>query len=210
MNQFKEAVEQIRKEPIWDFNPAAASTIGEHYALLAVVAREPQVKTIVDIGTWAGTGFLSFRAGNPNVNIQTFDILPWEIVSTMLPSNGMNETIKPLFHQHNFIHKISPYEELIRTADIIFIDIDPHTGIAEKELLNKILPEVKSGCWVMFDDIHLNQGMQTFWDACSFGEKHDLTNIGHYTGTGLIIKGGAESGLPLDVSNGASAPPIEE
>jgi predicted O-methyltransferase YrrM len=79
MNQFKEAVEQIRKEPIWDFNPAAGSTIGEHYALLAVVAREPQVKTIVDIGTWAGTGFLSFRAGNPNVNVQTFDIFPREL-----------------------------------------------------------------------------------------------------------------------------------
>ena len=39
---------------------------------------------------------------------------------------------------------------------------------------------------LLLDDINLNQEMKNFWNGISH-EKYDLTDIGHWSGTGLVI-----------------------
>jgi hypothetical protein len=39
---------------------------------------------------------------------------------------------------------------------------------------------------VILDDIHLNDHMNTFWNNIT-QKKHDVTNVGHFSGTGIII-----------------------
>ena len=38
---------------------------------------------------------------------------------------------------------------------------------------------------VLFDDIHLNEGMKQFWSSVT-QEKHDYTSYGHWSGTGVV------------------------
>jgi hypothetical protein len=38
----------------------------------------------------------------------------------------------------------------------------------------------------MLDDIHLNDDMKLFWNNIT-EEKYDLTSIGHWSGTGLVV-----------------------
>jgi hypothetical protein len=38
----------------------------------------------------------------------------------------------------------------------------------------------------MLDDIHLNEAMINYWNSFT-EEKYDLTNIGHWSGTGMVI-----------------------
>jgi len=45
---------------------------------------------------------------------------------------------------------------------------------------------------LLLDDIHLNEPMQKFWDSLT-QEKHDLTEFGHFTGTGMVLFGGSEN-----------------
>jgi hypothetical protein len=69
----------------------------------------------------------------------------------------------------------------------IFIDVDPHDGIQETKMIQKLVDKKYKG-YVLLDDIHLNQAMQNFWDSIPVTvRKVDLTEIGHWSGTGLLI-----------------------
>ena len=59
-----------------------------------------------------------------------------------------------------------------------------HNGDFETEFVN-YLTEIKYKGLVLFDDIHLNKEMQDFWDGLKL-EKYDITEIGHFSGTGLV------------------------
>jgi hypothetical protein len=39
--------------------------------------------------------------------------------------------------------------------------------------------------YVFCDDIHLNHNMENWWQSVKI-EKYDITDIGHFSGTGLI------------------------
>ena len=64
-------------------------------------------------------------------------------------------------------------------------DVDPHDGIIEREFLNWLDANNYKGI-VFFDDIHLNPAMQAIWDSIN-KEKYDLTDLGHYSGSGIAI-----------------------
>jgi hypothetical protein len=73
---------------------------------------------------------------------------------------------------------------LINLSKLILIDVDPHDGVKEK-LFYDIIKNSKFNGITIWDDIHLNYGMNTFWNNID-GKKIDLTHIGHATGTGII------------------------
>lgn len=74
--------------------------------------------------------------------------------------------------------------EIINSSNFILLDIDPHDGVQELNFYKNLINIDYKGI-VMLDDIHLNDGMQKFWNNI-YHEKYDLTDIGHWSGTGLI------------------------
>lgn len=70
---------------------------------------------------------------------------------------------------------------------LIFIDVDPHDGVQETKMIQKLI-DLKYNGYVLLDDIHLNQDMQNFWDSIpTTVRKVDLTELGHWSGTGLLF-----------------------
>ena len=85
-------------------------------------------------------------------------------------------------------------KEHILSSDFIMIDIDPHEGIMEYEMYEWLRTNDYKGV-ILFDDIHLKSGhmgvtsgnsMQQFWDKVDNAYKIDITNVGHWSGTGIV------------------------
>ena len=73
-------------------------------------------------------------------------------------------------------------------VEIICIDVDPHDGKQEVEMIQFLKDKKWSGT-LLLDDIHKNSEMDNFWDSLDFSEdvKYDITHIGHSSGTGVIL-----------------------
>jgi FkbM family methyltransferase len=145
----------------------------EHYKLLTYITKLYNNITLIDAGTFAGHSCLALAQNKTN-KVITYDI---------------EEKDFPFFKKYKNIefkkldiNKESP--SLIKSADIICLDIDPHDGKQEKIFIDYLIKIGYKG-YVICDDIHLNKEMQGWWDSVPI-EKHDITEVGHFSGTGLI------------------------
>jgi hypothetical protein len=73
----------------------------------------------------------------------------------------------------------------IAKSQLILLDIDPHEGTEEIKFVN-LLQDAGFKGLMLVDDIKLNEGMKRFWGGVEL-PKYDLTELGHWTGTGLIV-----------------------
>jgi len=150
------------------FNP------NEHYRLLTYLARQYNGITIIDAGTHTGLSCLSLVQNEKN-SIISYDIVDKNI-DFLKPYN--NVELKTL--------DINMEDaDIIKSAEIILLDIDPHDGEQEKRFTN-LLNEISYEGYVLCDDIHLNGGMRDWWGGITDIEKYDITEIGHGSGTGLL------------------------
>ena len=72
----------------------------------------------------------------------------------------------------------------LKSANIIVLDIDPHDGIQEKKFIDYLI-DINYKGYVICDDIFLNKGMSEWWESINI-EKYDITEVGHFSGTGVI------------------------
>jgi predicted O-methyltransferase YrrM len=170
----------------------------EHYKLFMAISKQLKNNNILEIGTHNGNSAVALGYGNlfgNNINIDTFDII-----------NLLQKNPNDFFKKYNVNYKLENlFEKDIRdknknkllSYDIIFIDIDPHEGILEYDMLMWLKENNYQGL-IFFDDIHLGLGhcannyratqhsMQDFWKKINNEIKKDLTNLGHHSGTGLV------------------------
>jgi hypothetical protein len=146
---------------------------GEHYRLLAYISSVCSGETIYEVGTHFGASLIALSF-NPSVNLFSYDI-QYLLKIDKIPRNVT-------FCIGDF--RNNPH---ILSAPFIFIDVDPHDGVQERNFHQFFLDNGYRGR-VLWDDIHLNDKMQSWWDGVT-NEKHDLTEVGHATGTGLIVYG---------------------
>ena len=141
----------------------------EHYTLLSTVSKEYNNTTLYDIGTYKGLSAIALSS-NQNNRIVSYDIE--YLITVDRPKNVE-------FRIGNFYNDV----ELLRSPLIMF-DIDPHDGLQEKEFVRYLISNNYKGT-VIFDDIHLNDGMKDFWNSVT-QQKQDYTNLGHWSGTGVV------------------------
>jgi len=165
----------------------------EHYLLLASLGLQIQNKKILEFGTHHGRSAYTMAYGNRKMNnnnaIITYDINKI-ILNGIFDNTNIDYRIEDLFD----IEKREQNKKHILSSDIIFIDIDPHEGIMEYDMYLWLKENDYKGI-ILFDDIHLTAGhmgvttgnsMQQFWDKIEDKYKIDLTNVGHWSGTGLV------------------------
>jgi len=145
----------------------------EHYRLLCYLTKKYNNITIIDAGTSFGHSCLSL-AQNRNNTIITYDI---------------EDKNFPFFNEYNNIvfKRMDINNEnidVIKSAQIILLDIDPHDGIQE-QVFTDFLSKINYKGYVICDDIFLNEPMKKWWDSIEI-EKYDVTSVGHMTGTGII------------------------
>lgn len=146
----------------------------QHYRLLAYISSIlPDGSKVLEIGTRWGVSSVALSK-NSNVSVTTCDI---EDMSNFVK----RENVK--FVQADGHDLIEEY----KNVDLIFMDVDPHDGIQERKMLLKLIDIDFKGI-LLLDDIHLNKEMESFWNSIQH-DKFDLTQFGHYSGTGIVFFG---------------------
>lgn len=153
----------------------------EHYRMLAEISNQlPDGTRISDLGTYNGSSALAL-SDNLNVHVTTYDI------KQFIPDSS--KILTPLTRP-NIQMKIMPCQSDIQSilqSQFVFLDIDPHDGPEETQFVKLLLDNGFRGI-LGCDDIHLNAGMNLFWDSIPFHlKKIDVTYLGHSSGTGLVI-----------------------
>lgn len=155
---------------------------GEPYSLYAYISTLINNKIILDVGTRMGLSALAFSY-NENNKIISYDL------KEQGASNIQKENIQ--FKIMDFRNDDSlDYDNV----EVIMIDVDPHDGIQEREMYDFLKNKNWSGLLIL-DDILDSwsvvisganpQEMHRWWNEIA-EEKYDLSNVGHYSGTGLV------------------------
>lgn len=151
----------------------------EFYRLLVYLVQNLKSGDIVvDIGTYYGLSAVAL-ASNNNIHVITYDI--YDNI-TDVPGIITLKNVKNIEYR---IKDCCDDIHILRDAKIIVLDVDPHDGIQEIDILEKIRESAFRGI-VICDDIHLNSGMKTFWDNIP-ERKIDASEYGHWSGTGVIF-----------------------
>jgi hypothetical protein len=149
-------------------------------------------KIILDIGTRTGNSALAFSYNETNL-VKTYDITDWISWQTGPKINRPNiEWILKDFREDSSIN----YDEV----GIILIDIDPHIGFVEKEMI-EFLEQKKWKGLLLFDDIYWPSNfagiegssiLQELFKSFDKYEKFDLSDLGCLgAGLGMINFGNA-------------------
>tara|TARA_Y100000593_G_C4179188_1_gene271157 strand:- start:69 stop:695 length:627 start_codon:yes stop_codon:yes gene_type:complete len=164
----------------------------EHYKLLAYLSTCYNNETLIDIGThMGGSAFaLSYNQSNKVISVDVTCLLS---VVVDLP----NIEFKYLDKIENSDKDEDEYEtldpDIIHSSRFILYDTR-HDGKLEAELHNYLMESNWTGI-CMYDDIKYrytredNKPMQEFWNSIDENQKIDVTDYGHWTGTGLVWYG---------------------
>ena len=142
----------------------------EHYRLLMYISTLYNNEVIFDVGTNKCMSALALSYNKSN-KIKSFDIVK------LFPENPNVDNVE-------YILGDSTKDSDLENCNFIFLDVD-HDGLYE----NIFYDHLKSINWkgiLVLDDIHLNNPMKDFWNRIE-EKKYDITNIGHWSGTGLVI-----------------------
>lgn len=150
----------------------------EHYSLLAHLSKQCSPgSTVLDIGTFTGFSALALAA-NPDIKVITYDLVD------NIPNDG-TPTIRQV---PNIDYRIQNCLEDIETmlkAPLISLDVDPHDGMQEVEIITSLIRAGYKGI-VVCDDIYKNDGMKAFWNWVPL-KKVDVSRYGHWSGTGIVV-----------------------
>ena len=167
-----------------DDNEFLGAPGSQHYRLLAWLSMQMNDQTFVDIGTHHGRSALAL-AHNPSNRVETFDIADFltpdqkKILWGGLPIH---------LHLDNLWEweVREAWRERIMGAALIFLDIDPHHGVMEREFVDWLRANRFQGLLVC-DDIWYFQGMRnSLWAHIPAAERVDVTDVGHWSGTGIV------------------------
>lgn len=143
---------------------------GEHYQLLTYIGNMYNNIQIIDAGTCNGHSALALSQNKTNI-IRSYDI------ETKNFDFGKNiEYITLDINEEN--------PEVLKDSPIILLDIDPHDG-KQEQVFTDYLTKIGYKGYVICDDIFLNEEMANWWNNIQI-EKYDVTEIGHFSGTGII------------------------
>lgn len=144
----------------------------EHYRLLAYLSSCFSDSKLVEIGTRYGSGAAALGF-NPSNTVCSYDI----------KSYGPNCKLSNV----NFILKnvlVDGNVKEIIDSPLIFIDVEPHDGLKEAGLLTNLIKFGYKGV-LLCDDILDYPNLKKWWDSITL-EKYDITEYGHFSGTGLV------------------------
>ena len=175
-------LDEISKYSNWvsEFGKNWFLEVKEHYKLLAYLSSFFNNEIIVDIGTYRGLSALALSYNSSN-KIITYDIID--------NFNGYKNIITPE-NKENIEFRIKDCRidtDVFKNTNFVMLDVDPHDGIQERDFF-KFFEEIGYEGIVVLDDIYVNKEMNDFWNNIK-QPKLDLTDIGHWSGTGIVLFG---------------------
>jgi predicted O-methyltransferase YrrM len=171
-----------RPKILRDMTDQAPTTLHYNRFLYELVQRyEPEV--ILELGTDRGRSAAHMASGNPHAIVLTLDIDPacTKQVNDLGWHNLHGYTTDSLkFKLEDHFIPVS------KIVDLLFID-SLHAFEHARAEYDLYLPYVEPGGIILFDDIHLDAGMEKLWASIE-EEKADLTPL-HFSGFGAVKRG---------------------
>ena len=92
------------------------------------------------------------------------------------------------FHEENLwnANVRKKWKDTLLSSQLIFVDLDPHDGYLEYELYSWLKRNKYKGI-LLFDDIHFPGMQMNLWSKIPDSDKHDITHLGHFSGTGMVL-----------------------
>jgi hypothetical protein len=152
----------------------------QHYKLLSYFSKLFNNSNIIDIGTHLGHSALALSYNDTNT-IYTFDIVD-KVETSIKNTPNIKFCYDNLFDKNVF----NKWKDIILSTPFIFLDVDPHNGIMETEFISYI-KECDYKGFIICDDIwYFKEMRDNFWYKIEDQYRYDLTDLGHWSGTGIV------------------------
>ena len=143
------------------------------YKLYSYLAKQVGGKMVLDIGTLFGGSALALSTSDKNV-------ISYDLMSIETHQPGALDKNNIILRVADFMEDEIEYD----LVDLIVIDVDPHDGLQEPPMIEFLVDMGFKGL-IILDDIHLSPEMEQMWNNFEY-EKHDATEVGHFSGTGIL------------------------
>jgi hypothetical protein len=141
----------------------------DHYRLLVWISKQFSNSIFSEVGVYKGFSGCAL-SNNLSNKVYGFEIV--DCINSDLPEN------------YTLIFgNVLQNERIIKKSSLILYDT-VHDGNHEIEFINWLKSINYKGV-VIFDDIFLNEQMKSFWNSIEL-RKQDITEIGHWSGTGVV------------------------
>lgn len=160
---------------------------GEHYRLLAGLARVLAPRVVIEIGTATGMSALALAHGAPDeATVATFDLVPYHQVpgAVLRESDFADRRLVQHLDDLSTPAGLDKHRALLREASLVFVDAAKDGSQEDRflELLGTV--DYVTPPIVVFDDIRQWKMLAT-WRRIT-RPKLDVTSFGHWSGTGLV------------------------
>lgn len=153
----------------------------QHYKLLSYFSTLYNNSNIIDIGTHRGSSATALSYNQTNT-IYSFDIVNKINNPKIRNISNIQFIYDDLFMEEGQ----QKWKDIILSAPFIFLDVDPHNGTMEIDFYH-YLQRIQYQGFVICDDIWYFKDMRDkFWYQVPDSQKYDLTEFGHWSGTGIF------------------------
>jgi hypothetical protein len=154
----------------------------EHFRLLAYMSTLVNNSTIINLHTNGGYEALALSYNETNTVI-TFDMYDSATNVNLSDRNNIRQiTGVSLLNETSR----NQWRDTILQSAFIFVDIEPHNGEEEFQIYNYLATIGYSG-FVIYDDIWYFKPMRNnLWYRIPENIRYDLTEVGHWSGTGVV------------------------
>ena len=150
----------------------------QHYKFLGYLSTLFKGRDIFDVGTHRGASALAL-AYNVENTVYSFDL----VHDYRIPQvKNVNYILEDLWNPETR----AKWEERLLGSAFIFLDIDPHEGTREFEFYQWLKAKNYRGFLVVDDIWHFQEMRNNLWYKIPCHEKMDVTDMGHWSGTGII------------------------
>ena len=177
-SRFNDLIQLSLAQDILEFNDAPGK---QHYRLLSYISTLFNNSIIINIGTHCGNSALALSYNDTNT-VYSFDTIDNVINSHIRKLNNVKFSVEDLFDPTI----CKKWEETILSSAFIFLDVDPHNGTMEINFYN-YFKSINYQGFIICDDIwYFKEMRDNFWHKINYAQRYDLTELGHWSGTGII------------------------
>jgi predicted O-methyltransferase YrrM len=173
--------------------PGDASRItritGQHYRILAGLTSAWGARRVIEVGTARGASALAILDAPTVENLITFDLIGWKDFDySWLRDEDFGPRLEQRLGDLSDPDFFARNKDDLARADMIFIDASKN-GVFEPVFLARLFAVEPAGPQlIVLDDIRVLTMIRAWREIPH--DKLDLTSFGHWSGTGIVARGG--------------------
>jgi hypothetical protein len=155
----------------------------EGHRLLMYLSTTLEGQTLFDVGTHLGDSAHALAYNETN------RVLSFDVVDKVPAHRRRRQNVA--YHLADLFDPVTreTWREQLLGSALVFIDVDPHEGTREHELLDWLSRNAYRGVVVLDDIWHFKPMRDRLWYRVEDRHKLDVTHVGHWSGTGIVSFG---------------------